>query len=119
MTVEGKDMMCYRLQGEGAKDLAIGDTITVTGTIKNYKGTIEFDAKCNLDAVVKAAPAETEAPATEAPATEAPATEAPATEAPKAEEPAAKSNTGLIIAIVAVVVVVGAVLGIVLGKKKK
>ena len=61
----------------------------------------------------------TEAPVTEAPATEAPATEAPATEAPKVEEPVAKSNTGLIIAIVAVVVVVGAVLGIVLGKKKK
>jgi len=124
MTVEGKDMMCYRLQGDGAKDLAIGDTITVTGTIKNYKGTIEFDAKCNLDAVVKATPAETEAPATEAPvteapATEAPATEAPATEAPKVEEPVEKNNTGLIIAIVAVVVVVGAGLGIVLGKKKK
>jgi len=61
----------------------------------------------------------TEAPATEAPATEAPATEAPATEAPKVEEPVEKSNTGLIIAIVAVVVVVGAGLGIVLGKKKK
>ena len=76
----------------------------------------------------------TEAPATEAPATEAPATEAPkveepateapkveepATEAPKIEEPAEKNNTGLIIAIVAVVVVVGAGLGIVLGKKKK
>jgi len=65
----------------------------------------------------------TEAPATEAPATEAPATEAPATEAPatepKTEEPVEKSNTGLIIAIVAVVVVVGAGLGIVLGKKKK
>jgi len=61
----------------------------------------------------------TEAPATEAPATEAPATEAPATEAPKVEEPVEKNNTGLIIAIVAVVVVVGAGLGIVLGKKKK
>ena len=61
----------------------------------------------------------TEAPATEASVTEAPATEAPATEAPKVEEPAEKNNTGLIIAIVAVVVVVGAGLGIVLGKKKK
>ena len=56
---------------------------------------------------------------TEAPATEAPATEAPATEAPKAEEPVEKNNTGLIIGIVAAVVVVGAVVGIVLGKKKK
>ena len=53
--VEDKPIMCYRLQGEGAEGLAIGDYITVTGTIKNYKGTIEFDAKCNLDNVVKAA----------------------------------------------------------------
>ncbi len=47
-------VQCYRLTGEGAKDLAVGDTITVTGTIKNYKGTIEFDKGCTLDAVVKA-----------------------------------------------------------------
>ena len=26
-------------------------TITVTGSIKNYQGTIEFDAGCKLDAV--------------------------------------------------------------------
>ena len=51
--VEDKPIMCYRLQGEGTENLAVGDYITVTGTIKNYKGTIEFDAKCNLDAVVK------------------------------------------------------------------
>ena len=48
-----RPMKCYCLQGEGAKDLAVGDTITVTGEIKNYEGTIEFDAKCNLDKVVK------------------------------------------------------------------
>ncbi len=48
-----RPIMCYRLQGDGAKELAIGDTITVTGTLKNYKGTIEFDAGCTLDAVVK------------------------------------------------------------------
>ena len=45
---------CYRLSGEGAETLAEGDTITVTGTIKNYKGLIEFDKGCTLDAVVKA-----------------------------------------------------------------
>ncbi len=44
---------CYRLQGEGAKTLAEGDTITVTGVIKNYKGKVEFDKGCNLDKVVK------------------------------------------------------------------
>ncbi len=46
-------IMCYRLAGEGAADLAVGDTITVTGIIKNYKGTIEFDKGCTLDKVVK------------------------------------------------------------------
>ena len=47
-------IQCYRLSGEGCEDLAVGDTITVTGMIKNYKGTIEFDKGCTLDAVVKA-----------------------------------------------------------------
>ena len=41
-------VQCYRLTGEGAKDLAVGDTITVAGVIKNYKGTIEFDKGCKL-----------------------------------------------------------------------
>lgn len=52
--VEDKPIMCYRLQGEGADVIAEGDTITVTGIMKNYKGTIEFDAKCNLDSYTKA-----------------------------------------------------------------
>jgi len=59
---EAHPMMCYRLAGDGADKLAIGDTITVTGKIKNYKGTIEFDAGCTLDNVIKS-----EAPAPEAP----------------------------------------------------
>ncbi len=46
-------LQCYRLSGEGADKLTEGDTITVTGTIKNYKGTVEFDKGCTLDAVVK------------------------------------------------------------------
>ena len=46
--LENYPIMCYRLKGEGAKDLAVGDTITVTGILKNYKGTIEFDAGCTL-----------------------------------------------------------------------
>ena len=57
--LEDYKIQCYRLSGEGAKDLAVGDTITVTGTLKNYKGTIEFDKGCTLDAVVKAEAAET------------------------------------------------------------
>ena len=50
---EDKPIMCYRLKGEGADSLMPGDIITVTGTLKNYKGTIEFDAGCNLDKVEK------------------------------------------------------------------
>ena len=49
---EDRPIKCYRLKGEGADELQIGDTITVTGTIKNYNGNIEFDAGCTLDAVV-------------------------------------------------------------------
>ena len=47
-----KLIMCYRLKGEGADTIKVGDTITVSGYIKNYNGTIEFDAECTLDKVV-------------------------------------------------------------------
>ena len=50
---EDKPIMCYRLKGDEAAGLAVGDTITVTGSIKNYNGTIEFDSGCSLDKVVK------------------------------------------------------------------
>ncbi len=46
-------IQCFRLKGDGADTIGVGDKITVTGILKNYKGTIEFDAGCNLDAVVK------------------------------------------------------------------
>ena len=46
--LESYPIMCYRLSGEGAENLQVGDTITVTGVLKNYKGTIEFDAGCTL-----------------------------------------------------------------------
>ncbi len=44
LAIGDKIVQAYRLTG-GA-DLAVGDTITVIGTIKNYKGTIEFDKGC-------------------------------------------------------------------------
>ena len=53
--LEDYPIMCYRLSGEGAADLKVGDTITVTGVLKNYKGTIEFDAGCTLGEVLAAA----------------------------------------------------------------
>ena len=40
------------MKSGGAAELAVGDTVTVT--LKNYKGEIEFDKGCTLDAVVKA-----------------------------------------------------------------
>ena len=43
-------ILCYRLIGDGIDKLAVGDNITVTGKMKKYKGTIEFDSKCTLDA---------------------------------------------------------------------
>ena len=48
MEFDGQVFQCYRLKGEGAKDLAVGDVITVAGVIKNYKGLVEFDAGCML-----------------------------------------------------------------------
>ena len=42
--VGDKEIMCYRLAG--GEELKVGDVITVTGTIKNYNGTIEFDKGC-------------------------------------------------------------------------
>ncbi|MBR6808735.1 MAG: hypothetical protein IKM64_00530 [Clostridia bacterium] len=46
--LEEYKVQCYRLTGEGAAELQVGDTITVTGTLKNYKGTIEFDKGCTF-----------------------------------------------------------------------
>ena len=54
IVVEGAEDMpiqCYRLKGEGCENLLVGNIITVTGTLKNYNGTIEFDAGCMLDNV--------------------------------------------------------------------
>ncbi len=42
-------VQCFRMKGTGADTIKVGDTITVTGTLKNYYGTREFDANCTLD----------------------------------------------------------------------
>lgn len=57
-------VQCYRLKGTGAKQLKPGDVITVSGTLKNYRGTVEFDAGCTLVTVVSSAPAPSSAPQT-------------------------------------------------------
>ena len=46
--IEGKPIQCYRMTGEGAADIVEGDTITVSGIIKNYNDKIEFDTGCTL-----------------------------------------------------------------------
>ena len=54
IVVEGAEDMpiqCYRMKGDGCEGLLVGNIITVTGTIKNYNGTIEFDSGCMLMAV--------------------------------------------------------------------
>lgn len=56
IVIEGYDdkpIKCYRLAGDGADTLAVGDTITVTGTITNYQGTIEFGQGCTVKEIVK------------------------------------------------------------------
>ncbi len=43
-----KPVQCYRLAGNGADKLAVGDTITVSGTLKNFDGTREFAQGCQI-----------------------------------------------------------------------
>lgn len=63
MIVQGtdgsKDLLCYRLRGEEAAYVAVGDTITVTGTIKRFfrdrdgeiDDFVEFDSGCRLESL--------------------------------------------------------------------
>ncbi len=63
ITVNDLDIQCYRLAGEGADQIGVGDTITVTGIIENYNGTREFKQGCTLDAYELAPDAEPMTPA--------------------------------------------------------
>ncbi|MCR5457366.1 MAG: hypothetical protein K6F14_04770 [Clostridiales bacterium] len=45
---EARPIDAYRAKGEGADKVKVGDTVKVTGKIKNYKGTIEFDSGCTM-----------------------------------------------------------------------
>ena len=45
---ESRSMYCYQLNGNGASIISVGDYIWVSGSIKNYKGTVEFDKGCQL-----------------------------------------------------------------------
>ena len=45
---QSRELYCYQLKGDGASEIEKGDFITVSGTIKNYKGMLEFDKGCML-----------------------------------------------------------------------
>ena len=49
MKIGDKYMQCYRMGGNGADVIAAGYTITVSGIIKNFNGTYEFDQGCFLN----------------------------------------------------------------------
>lgn len=51
IVVYGKIIKCYKMTGEGADSLVVTDKIKVTGTIKNYYGTVQFDAGCTFELV--------------------------------------------------------------------
>ncbi len=60
-----KPIECFRLKGSGADVIAVGDTITVTGSILKYDnktetGKVEFNSGCTLDSYKSAG--NTEAP---------------------------------------------------------
>ena len=79
---ETKPIQCFRMvakDGEeelvvGIKTLAVGDTITVSGTLKNFvkndTSTIEFDEGCILEAITKAGSGEGGNEGGETPATD-------------------------------------------------
>lgn len=41
-------ILCYRMKGTGADTIGVADEITVTGSIKNYGGKVEFDTGCTF-----------------------------------------------------------------------
>lgn len=57
MTVDGRDIIVFRMKkGTSPVELgtlAVGDTITVVGTLKDYGGKKQFDAGCTLENVVR------------------------------------------------------------------
>ena len=52
ITVGDENFECYRLLGEAGADLKVGDTITVTGYMMNWKGNVQFGQGCTLDSLV-------------------------------------------------------------------
>ncbi len=47
-TLTDKPILCFHMGGTNAAVVAVNDTITVEGALKNYGGTIEFDSGCKV-----------------------------------------------------------------------
>ncbi len=52
ITVGDKDVLCYQMNADDYAAIAVGDTVIVTGNIKNYNGVVEFDTGCTAEKVV-------------------------------------------------------------------
>ncbi|GEM_PF-2490584 len=51
ITVGDKDVLCYQMNADDYAAIAVGDTVIVTGNIKNYNGVVEFDTGCTAEIV--------------------------------------------------------------------
>ena len=76
--VDGNKIICYRLLGELGANLKVGDTITVTGYLMNYKGDLEYGQGCTLDSLVPGEGGSTEEPTEPTPVTKIEYVDAPA-----------------------------------------
>ena len=86
IVVNGHDDMpiyCYKLKDDR---FVIGATITVTGTIKNYEGKVEFDY-CTLDSFTAPSNPGTDNPGIDNPGTDNPGTDNPGTDNPGTDNP--------------------------------
>ncbi|MBO7666288.1 MAG: hypothetical protein J6S70_02540 [Clostridia bacterium] len=52
ITVGDKYVLCYQMNADDYAAIAVGDTVIVTGNIKNYNGVVEFDTGCTAEKVV-------------------------------------------------------------------
>ena len=56
-----KEVIVFRANSSNYADIKLGDTVTVTGTLKNYSGKFEFDSGCKIIEIVHAVDTRTDA----------------------------------------------------------
>ncbi len=47
ITVGDTDIQCFRMKGDAAATAKVGDELVVTGSLENYKGTVQFSSDAN------------------------------------------------------------------------